>query len=164
MLNQYENESIYRKNNTGRWHTFRKSSNNRRRRNIRCGGILINNDKDSIIIVLNRDSYSRGECKWGLPKGHIKSGESLVDCAKREINEETGINVQIKQNTPKIKVNDTYYYIITVDNDINICPKDKREICQAIWININDISKLNTNRGLKKINTMVSRVLKLVTE
>ena len=29
--------------------------------------------------------------KWGLPKGHLKCDESVVDCAYRELREETGV-------------------------------------------------------------------------
>jgi bis(5'-nucleosidyl)-tetraphosphatase len=29
---------------------------------------------------------------WGFPKGHPKEGENEVDCASRELREETGIN------------------------------------------------------------------------
>ena len=30
---------------------------------------------------------------WGFPKGHVEAGESEYDTAKREIREETGVNV-----------------------------------------------------------------------
>ena len=32
---------------------------------------------------------------WVLPGGHIEVGESLEECAVREIKEETGINIEI---------------------------------------------------------------------
>lgn len=31
---------------------------------------------------------------WGLPGGHIELGETPVDCAKREVFEETGVNIK----------------------------------------------------------------------
>ena len=63
---------------------------NQRKKDIRCGGIIINKNLDSVIIVLNRDSKMKGEDKWGLPKGHIKNGEQLSECAEREIEEDRG--------------------------------------------------------------------------
>ena len=69
---------------------FRKKEK-KKKRDIRCGGIILNKSLDSVLIVLNRDSLSKGEPKWGLPKGHINHNELLHHCAKREIEEETGI-------------------------------------------------------------------------
>lgn len=35
-----------------------------------------------------------------LPKGHVEAGESLVDCAVREVKEETGYTVEVINSTP----------------------------------------------------------------
>jgi 8-oxo-dGTP diphosphatase len=40
--------------------------------------------------VRNRDS-------WGVPKGHLDAGESLEECAVREVNEEAGISVRLEE-------------------------------------------------------------------
>ena len=54
-------------------------------KNTQCaGGIVINNNKDVAIVNQNHDS-------WSLPKGHIDKGELILDAARREIYEETGI-------------------------------------------------------------------------
>ena len=48
-----------------------------------AGGIVDNERGESLMIYC----YNR----WGLPKGHVDSGESDEECAVREIAEETGV-------------------------------------------------------------------------
>ena len=48
-----------------------------------AGGVILNKDK---VLVINQDNIS-----WSLPKGQVEGNESLIECAKREIYEETGI-------------------------------------------------------------------------
>ena len=50
---------------------------------IAAGG-LVRNSKDEILLI-----YRRGF--WDLPKGKLDAGESIPDCAIREVQEETGL-------------------------------------------------------------------------
>lgn len=50
-----------------------------------AGGVVFN--KDGVILVVNQNGNS-----WSFPKGHIEEGEEALAAAKREIEEETGIN------------------------------------------------------------------------
>lgn len=49
-----------------------------------AGGIIMNPNGEILVVSQHGNS-------WSLPKGHIESGESLLDAAKREIHEESGI-------------------------------------------------------------------------
>jgi bis(5'-nucleosidyl)-tetraphosphatase len=55
-----------------------------------CGFILFRRDKStdrkSFLLMKHADRYD-------LPKGHLEPGESELDCALREMNEETGIAI-----------------------------------------------------------------------
>ncbi len=51
---------------------------------IQAGGGLITNQKDEILLIFRRD-------KWDLPKGKLDKGETLEQCALREVQEETGL-------------------------------------------------------------------------
>ena len=55
---------------------------------ISVGG-LIENDEGKILMMLSPD---RG---WEIPGGQVEEGESLTDALKREIKEETGIDIEI---------------------------------------------------------------------
>jgi 8-oxo-dGTP diphosphatase len=44
-----------------------------------------------------RDESTGGNGAWGLPGGGLEPNESLAECARREVLEETGIPVQIEK-------------------------------------------------------------------
>ena len=52
-----------------------------------AGGVVVRWMEDAVHFLLILDSYG----KWGLPKGHIESGENNRDAAVREVIEETGL-------------------------------------------------------------------------
>lgn len=118
---------------------------------IKAGGIIFNSSLDKVVMILNRDSYNKGENKWGLPKGHLKEGESIYYGAKREIKEETGLNINLKKANRCIKINDCYYYIIILSKLIKTNPIDKNEIFKSEWIDLNEINNLNLNYDTRSV-------------
>lgn len=50
--------------------------------------------------------YPRGH--WGFPKGHVENGENPVETARRELKEET--NLEIEKRHPNFKDKIDYYY------------------------------------------------------
>ena len=52
---------------------------------------VVFNEKDQILLC--KHTYRRPH-PWGLPGGHIKSGEEPADSVRRELREETGLSVQ----------------------------------------------------------------------
>ena len=50
---------------------------------VAAGGVVIDNDGNTLMIS------RRG--RWDLPKGHWEEGESIEECALREVAEETGV-------------------------------------------------------------------------
>tara|TARA_Y100001970_G_scaffold61636_1_gene78723 strand:+ start:3843 stop:4268 length:426 start_codon:yes stop_codon:yes gene_type:complete len=65
-----------------------------------AGGIVFMENK--ILLVKNKrgDSSSDENSWWGFPKGHVEEGEKPADAAVREVYEETGFEVKIKNNKP----------------------------------------------------------------
>lgn len=93
---------------------------------VRTKALLI---KDNKIILGNEKGI------YQFPGGHLEEGETLEECIKREIKEETGILLTNEIKSPfiktssyirnwpeegKIRKNEFYYYIIKTDKNINL--------------------------------------------
>lgn len=59
----------------------------------RVGSALAVLDEDKLLLAARRKDPNRG--KWVLPGGKVEPFESLVDAARRELFEETGLKVEV---------------------------------------------------------------------
>ena len=118
---------------------------------LRCGGIIFNSDLDSVLIVLNKYSHLKGENKWGFPKGHRNPGEKIFHCAKREIREETGLDLPNYMFRKRINIFNTIYYIIFLQQDFQEFKiSDTNEIAKVEWVKLNTLKKNNYNRDIRR--------------
>lgn len=51
-----------------------------------CAGVLLLNEKRELLLQKRADNGL-----WGYPGGSMELGESFKDCARREVQEETGL-------------------------------------------------------------------------
>jgi 8-oxo-dGTP pyrophosphatase MutT (NUDIX family) len=101
------------------------------------GGIVLNETGDVLMI------YRRG--KWDLPKGKRDAGEDILQCALREVSEETGLQ-HLKAGT---KICDTYHiyaqnkenllkcttwYNMTASVKETLVPQKEENILEARWV------------------------------
>lgn len=49
-----------------------------------AGGVVLNDD--GLVLLVSQHGTS-----WSLPKGHVEEGEELLEAARREIREESGV-------------------------------------------------------------------------
>jgi 8-oxo-dGTP diphosphatase len=74
------------------------------------GVIVVKNNK----VLLGKRICDPGKASWGFPGGHLEYGETLENCAKREVLEETGIlikNIKLETFTNDLFVKDNKHYI-----------------------------------------------------
>ena len=60
-------------------------------------------------VALSRTSSLAGAVVWGLPKGHPKTGETDLEAAKREVEEETGLRVVFHE--PLVMAQIDYWFV-----------------------------------------------------
>lgn len=69
-----------------------------------AGGIVYRQREGKIEIAMIQDSYGR----WTFPKGHVETGETFEEAAKREISEEIGIDESLLHT--KIELGEMEYW------------------------------------------------------
>jgi len=62
----------------------------REKRELSAGGVVYRRSEETVEVALIRAGQ-----RWGLPKGHVESGESIQQAAVREVAEETGLHGQV---------------------------------------------------------------------
>jgi 8-oxo-dGTP pyrophosphatase MutT (NUDIX family) len=67
---------------------------------VQAGGGLVSNGKQAYLFMFRRG-------KWDLPKGKLDAGETLEQCAVREVGEETGLSA-VQLDSPLLITHHTY--------------------------------------------------------
>lgn len=70
-----------------------------------CGVILFRSDPQLSFLLMKHPH------RYDLPKGHVESGETELECALREMWEETGIAINQVRLAPDFRFEERYYPI-----------------------------------------------------
>ncbi len=115
-----------------------------------AGGIVVYKQPIQWLMIFRR-GY------WDLPKGKIDEGEHPLSTAKRELFEETGINVNntpstfidvtyhFYKNHEQIVLKRTYWYMFFVEDLPSISLQYDEDIEKAQWINKESWSSIKSN-------------------
>ena len=105
---------------------------------IQAGGGLVDNGKGQYLFMFRRN-------KWDLPKGKLDRGETLEQCAVREVGEETGL-APVKLEAPllvtwhtydengKHILKETHWYRMSTSADQSITPQQEEQITEVRWV------------------------------
>ena len=105
-----------------------------------CGAIIFRKYHGNTELLLIKHT-SAGH--WSFPKGHVEAGETEEQTAKREIMEETSIDVDICPGfrevvtySPRRDVQKDVIYFLARAKNFDYVPQES-EIAQIKWVEIN---------------------------
>ncbi len=113
-----------------------------------CGGLVKNKTGEVLLI------FRRG--KWDLPKGKLDDGETLQECASREVQEETGlreIEIMAEINTTyhtylqfgKHILKESHWYMMLAKGNEAFKPQFEEDITEIRWVKKIDLKKYLDN-------------------
>ncbi|KXJ94499.1 Dcp2, box A domain-domain-containing protein [Microdochium bolleyi] len=128
------------------------------------GAIMLNAAMDSAVLVRG---YKKG-ASWSFPRGKINKDEDDLDCAVREVIEETGFDLRlaglVDRNTPVTPVEVTMkdqqvrlYVFRDVPEDTAFAPKTRKEIGAIQWYKLNDLPTYKKKKGKNADATSADR-------
>lgn len=117
------------------------------------GAIMLNEAMDEVVLV---KGWKKG-ANWSFPRGKINKDENDLDCAVREVYEETGFDIRAAGLAKDEK--DMKYIEVTmreqhmrlyvfrgVPKDAHFEPKTRKEISKIEWYKLTDLPTLKKNR------------------
>ena len=110
------------------------------------GAILLNDAMDSVLLVRG---WKKG-ANWSFPRGKINKDEDDLDCAIREVYEETGFDVRAAGLVPsneeakyiEVTMRDQQirlYVFWNVPMDTHFQPRTRKEISKIQWYKLSDL-------------------------
>jgi 8-oxo-dGTP pyrophosphatase MutT (NUDIX family) len=82
--------------------------------------------------------------KWSFPKGHSNKDEEPLECTKREVAEETGIE-ELPEPTDCLKIGYGVYYVFSLEDEVQLIPKDNQEIMSTKWVTLEEMDEMSLN-------------------
>ena len=116
---------------------------------IKAAGGLVKNHKGEILMIFRRG-------KWDLPKGKLDAGETIEECALREVEEETGLkNLELRKflkitfhtyvQFGKHILKETHWYSMIAKGNENLIPQTEEDITETRWIKKTDLKNYLSN-------------------
>lgn len=122
---------------------------------IKAGGGIVEKNGKYLMIYRKR--------KWDLPKGKLEKKESIPECARREVEEETGVKVKLDykitaiwhtyMQNQKYILKKTYWYAMTCEDDSKMSPQKGEGIKDVTWKSLNEMQEalLGSYRSLRYV-------------
>lgn len=117
------------------------------------GAILLNEDMDEVVLV---KGWKKG-ANWSFPRGKINKGEKDLDCAMREVYEETGFDIKeaglVKDEKDvkfiEITMREQHmrlYVFRGVPRTFHFEPRTRKEISRIEWYKLTDLPTLKKSK------------------
>jgi 8-oxo-dGTP pyrophosphatase MutT (NUDIX family) len=116
---------------------------------ITAAGGIVENEEGKILFM-----YRRGH--WDLPKGKLDEGETIEECAVREVEEETGLaNILLGEvvgitihhyNEKDIDIEkETHWYAMKIQGEQNLAPQLEEDISELKWVSEHELQSYLAN-------------------
>jgi mRNA-decapping enzyme subunit 2 len=112
-------------------------------------GAICVNSLGEVLLVRGKQSN-----KWSFPKGHCKNNETDIQCALRELREETGVVLEGSYSSYH-KLRGAGYFVFAVDGTPETKIGDHWEIDEISWWPLTCLPRLDSNVDVSIFRTLM---------
>jgi 8-oxo-dGTP pyrophosphatase MutT (NUDIX family) len=116
---------------------------------VQAAGGLVKNETEEVLLIFRRG-------KWDLPKGKLDKGETLEQCAVREVEEETGLrNVNLLapllttyhtyHEGTKFILKESHWYTMQTKGGQQLVPQTEEDIHEIKWVSDKELKPFMKN-------------------
>ncbi len=108
---------------------------------IAVGAIVLSNGK----LLMVQRANEPGAGLWSLPGGRLEQGELLEDAVKREVEEETGIEIEVGGLVGILEVPGDPHYVIldyAATASREHPPVPAQDVSEARWVPLEEVARL----------------------
>ena len=133
---------------------------------IEAGGGIV--EKDGKLLMIFRRKV------WDIPKGKLDKGETIEECAVREVEEETGVKVKVDKKIDavwhtyvtkkKYVLQKTHWFAMHCIDDKNMAPQKGEGIKQVEWMTLEEVRKAlhDSYRSIRYVMQEYTKMMKEV--
>jgi len=126
----------------------------------RCGVIFIIKTPDNIIENFKILVVKGVSGIWSFPKGRCMPNEEEEACAKREVYEETGLEIDNLKDKKKFKIGrNIYFKYDCIENEFTeFTVHDTNEVEEVSWKSINELRQMVCNKDIRSLLNYQTRL------
>jgi len=114
---------------------------------------IVTNEEGKVLLL---NHVLRPDSGWGYPGGFVNKGEQAEDAIRREVREETGIDLD-KLELHDVRNSGTHIEILFVAKSVGEPEVRSREIIELGWFGIDDFPQELPRRQQEQIRKALSR-------
>lgn len=119
-----------------------------------CGALVYRTKNNSSELLLIKHKFGG---HWSFPKGHVEKGENEFQTALREVKEETGLDIALKDGfresvmyfpRPNIRKKVVYFLGEALTDEVH---KQEEEISETMWMSLEEADSVVTFENDKNL-------------
>lgn len=112
-------------------------------------GAVVQDERGRLLVVRRGNAPARD--RWTLPGGKVERGERLTEAVRRELAEETGLDVEVGEPVGVTEVVDDARHYVIVDLRATVVGGELQagdDAAEVRWMGRADLETVDTTRGL----------------
>ena len=123
---------------------------------VAVGVVIVKNS--SVLLIRRGNEPSKG--LWSVPGGLIELGETVEEAARREVKEETGIDIRIERllevanNIVRDEQGKIRFHYVLIDflaHPLSSSLKSQSDASEAKWVHFKELSDYSLTKGAMKL-------------